>query len=214
LDKAAPILDELRRRIYVGIEHILKEIHTDTGLECFIIGGSWSSKRIVESLCHLRENTTSIPGLEPFHLVSNDIDIYHGPSCEQDAPFDVNLNGITKQKNEAVKQELNLVKCYSYSAAGFIDNNGINLITATCFEVDLPNDIFRVHVSPYFWEFAFSKAADRTIRVVDSYNPSKDTSTTCIRLAFKAFEMDQFKFDMEGLDPTNRTYCKLTERKT
>jgi hypothetical protein len=111
-----------------------------------------------------------------------------------------------------VKQELNLVKCYSYSAAGFLDNNDIN-VTATCFEVDLPNDIFRVHVSPYFWEFAFSKAADRTIRVVDSYNLSKYTSTTCIRLAFKAFEMDQFKLDMEGLDPTNGTFANSQKEK-
>ena len=56
-----------------------------------------------------------------------------------------------------------------YTATGFIANNDINL-TATCFEVDLPNDTFRVHVSPYFWEFAFSTSANRTIQVVDSYD--------------------------------------------
>jgi hypothetical protein len=115
LEKAAPILDELRRRIFIGIEDTFKEIHTDTGLECFITGGSWPSKRIADSLCDLCENTTIIPDFEPFHLVSNDIEIYHGPTCEQDAPLQVNLNGITKHKNESVNHELNLVKCDSYT---------------------------------------------------------------------------------------------------
>ena len=104
------------------------------------------------------------------------------------------------------------MKCYSWSAAGFIANNDINL-TATCFKVDFPNDIFRVHASPYFWEFAFSTLANRTIQVVDSYDRSKYTSTTCIHLAFKAFEMQQFKFDMEDLDPTNGSFAQSQKDK-
>jgi hypothetical protein len=53
----------------------------------------------------------------------------------------------------------------------------------------------------------------QTIRVVDSYNHSKYTSTTYIRLAFKAFEMDQFKFDIEGLDLTNGTFANSQKQK-
>ncbi len=97
-------------KIFNNIKHYLKEIHADTGLECFVIGGSWSSSRIVESLYEIRENTDGIPDFEPFKLIANDIDIYHGPNCEQDAPFHVNLNQISKYTNETLNRELNLVK--------------------------------------------------------------------------------------------------------
>jgi hypothetical protein len=47
----------LCRRSLSSIQDHLKEIHTNKRLECFVIGGLWSSKQIVDSLWDIHENT-------------------------------------------------------------------------------------------------------------------------------------------------------------
>jgi hypothetical protein len=65
--------------------------------------------------------------------------------------------------------------------------------------------LLTIKASPRFWEFVFSVKEERTIKVVDSFDYSRYGATTCVRLAFKAFEMQQFKFDMGELSPSNGT---------
>ena len=89
--------------------------------------------------------------------------------------------------------------------SGFLANNNIN-VTALCFEVDFTkDDLFFIKASPQFWQFVLSENKHRTIKVVDSFDYRKYGATTCVRLAFKAFEMQHFKFDMGELDPLNGT---------
>ena len=119
--------------------------------------------------------------------IENDKDVYHGPTTNHEsAPFVVDFHEIKKYKVEGLSEELNMVKCHSLSAMGFLANNDINL-TATCFEVDFSKDN---------WQFLFSRAGDRSIQVMDSYYYSHYSATTCVCMAFKKVEMQQFNLDM------------------
>ena len=101
--------------------------------------------------------------------------------------------------------ELNTVKCRSWSASGFLANNDINL-TASCFDIDLSREKWlQIHASPRFWKFLFSSESDRTIKVVDSYDWAKYSATTCVRMAYKHFEMQHFQLNMGELDPSAGT---------
>ena len=75
-------------------------------------------------------------------LIANDMDVYHGPiTNDEGALFVVDFHEIKKYKVDGLFEELNMVKCRSLSAMGFLANNDINL-TATCFEVDVSKDNF------------------------------------------------------------------------
>ena len=212
-DLAYVIRSELTARIFGNISEDLNAIHCETGLERFIIGGSWASAEIVKAISELSKTTDELEDFEPFELIANDIDIYHGPFCDENAPFHVDLHGIEKAFNRSLLKELNTVKCFSWSCSGFLANNDIN-ITASCFEIDFSKDeCFTIHASPCFWEFVFGDAKNRTIQVVDTFEWDKYNATTCIRLAFKAFEMTQFNFNMGNLNPAVGTFANSQKEK-
>jgi hypothetical protein len=119
----------------------------------------------------------------------------------------VDLHAIKKNEVVGLLMELNTVKCLSLSPSGFLENNDIN-VTAFCFEVDFSKDqCLTLHASPCFWEFVFEKPENRMIKVADSFDLTKYTATTSIRLAFKKYEMQQFNLDMSNLDPSNGTFA-------
>jgi hypothetical protein len=143
-----------------------------------------------------------------FNLVANDIDVYHEQySDELDLPLNVDLHAIKKINVVGLPYELNMVKCFSIRSAGFLENNDNN-ITGSCFEIEFSRDkVLTLHASPCFWQFVFEKPENRVIKVANTFAYSIYKVTTAIRLAFKKYEMQQFKFDMGKLDPANGTFA-------
>ena len=67
------------------------------------------------------------------------------------------------------------------------------------------DDLFDFHASPYFWKFPFQRNDNRKIKPICRLGIQYANTTTCIRIAVKAFEM-RILFDFEtGGDPTNGT---------
>ena len=55
---------------------------------------------------------------------------------------------------------VNTVKCKNLSAKAFLSSNDVN-VTASCLDVNYnnPDDVITIHVSPYFWQYLFSKSS-------------------------------------------------------
>eukprot|EP00956_Cyclotella_meneghiniana_P020813 scaffold37180_cov23-Cyclotella_meneghiniana.AAC.3 len=150
---------------------------------------------------------------ERLELVANDIDVYHGRYTDEGATFLVDFLDIQKYPVGDLFWELNTVKCQRWNAVGFLENNDIN-ITASCLEVDLSRDqSVRIHASPRFWKFLFSSNSERSIELVDTYDCTRYSATTCVRMAYKHFEMQMFKLDMAELDPTEGTLASSQKAK-
>ena len=114
-------------------------IHNETGLEQFLVAGSWSSS-IIAKVVSDWDRCEELREFDNLELIANDIDVYHGPSNEdKNATFDVDVHEIMKCKVHGLPWELNMMKCHHLSAEGFLANNDISLI-ATCFEVDFSKD--------------------------------------------------------------------------
>lgn len=211
IDKAEKLLPELEERLQAYIQGDVGSIHHETGLEEFLVAGSWPSSIIAKVLSEWTD-CADLADFDELELKANDIDVYHGHQSN-DGKFVVDFSGIKKYPVSSLFLELNTVKCQSWSAAGFLSNNDINL-TASCFDIDLTRDKWlHVHASPRFWKFLFSTCSDRTIEVVDTYDYSKYTATTCVRMAFKHFHMPNFKLSMMNLDPTMGTLaCSQKEK--
>ena len=212
IDKAEKLLPELEERLQAYIQGDLGSIHRETGLEEFLIAGSWPSSIIAKVLSEWTD-CEDLADFDELELKANDIDVYHGRQSN-DGKFVVDFSGIKKYPVSSLFLELNTVKCQSWSAAGFLSNNDINL-TASCFDIDLTrgDKWLHIHASPRFWKFLFSTCSDRTIEVVDTYDYSKYNATTCVRMAFKGFEMQNFKLCMNNLDPTVGTLaCSQKEK--
>jgi hypothetical protein len=57
----------------------LTTIHKETGLEQFLVAGSWSSAMIAKVLSEWDHcNDLNEIGFNPIDLVANDIDVYYG----------------------------------------------------------------------------------------------------------------------------------------
>ena len=60
---------------------------------------------------------------------------------------------------------------------------------------------------------AIQQRDQRTIKPINSFDTDSYGATTCIRIAFKAFEMKQFRFSWEGVDPTKGTLANSQKKK-
>jgi hypothetical protein len=218
LDKAAKLLPELEGKLQAYIQSDLAIIHRWTGLDHFLIGGLWSSA-IIAKVVNEWDRCEDLRDYERLELIANDIDVYHGCFTDEDAPFVVGFLDIHKYPVDDLFWELNTVKCRRWSVAGFLENNDIN-VTASYLEVDLSRVKWvHIHASSRFWKFLFSSNSERTIELVDSYDCSKYSAITCVRMAFKHFQMQMFKLDMADLDATVGTLAssqkdKLDKMKT
>eukprot|EP00956_Cyclotella_meneghiniana_P027530 scaffold61920_cov23-Cyclotella_meneghiniana.AAC.1 len=185
--KTTKLLPELQGRLQAYIDCDLGPIHQQMGLDHFLIGGSWASAiiaKVVSEWTHCED----LREFNKLELVANNIDLFS--------------RYIKKYSVDGLFWELNTVKCGSCSAAGFLENNDINVI-ASCLEVDLSCD----------QSFLFSSESDRTIELVDTYDFSKYSATTCVRLAYKHFQMPMFNLDTGNVDPTTGTLASSQKEK-
>ena len=74
------------------------------------------------------------------------------------------------------------------------------------------DNLFTVHAAPVFWEFLLGKEADRRIITAKPYVAPCYGATTCVRIAFKAFEMS-LKFDLGNVDFTQGTLANSQKEK-
>lgn len=135
-------------------------------------------------------------------LTANDIDVYFGSfTCDPGTSMCVNMHRIEYKKVDNLPWEINTVQCENLSAENFLQNNDLN-ITASCFHVDFSSDnLFSIHASPCFWEFVFKKMAEKVIKPVNMRNQGGYGATTCVRMAYKAYQMRDFQFSFEKIDP-------------
>ena len=103
------------------------------------------------------------------------------------------------------------MKCDNLSAHFVLQNNNLN-ITASCFHVDITNyELFTVQALPRFWMFLFEKQADKKIQTINTVNIEGYRATTCVRMAYKAYEMG-FDFSFGKVDPTVDTIANSQKK--
>ena len=103
-------------------------------------------------------------------------------------------DSVTYSRVEGVSDEINVIKCTSVSADGFLANNDINA-TAAYIEVlgDEP-ELITISAAPLFWEFFFSSEDERVLKPTRAGVGMK----TFVRLAYKSFQM---KMKYSKMDP-------------
>ena len=164
---------------------------------------------------------------QTIQLKANDIDVYHGEfaidedhvnegdtttSSEKNS-LRVDMNAIEYKAVEGLTLEVNTVRCHNLSAKNFLKNNDIN-VTASCLHIDFSSkdELFELHVAPQFWKFLFDQNINRKVSPISRLGIQNATATTCVRIAFKAFEMGiPFDFGARG-DPTNRTLATRSQK--
>jgi hypothetical protein len=106
-----------------------------------------------------------------------------------------------------------LFECENLNSATWLANNDLN-ITAACIHVKVIDDdvSFTAHASPCFWQLLFQPTADKKIRSADSFNCHRLGATACIRMAFKAMEMN-IPFTFGDIDPMNATFAASQKEK-
>ena len=152
--------------------------------------------------------------MDLFCLVANDVDVYHGSfTSDINSSMTVLLDQIKYQEVDGFGWEINTVKCERLSTSNFLSNNDLN-ITGSCFHVNLADDqLFSVHASPSFWEFVFQENSKRVIKTVKPFNNGEYGGKTCVRIAFKAFEMQDFGFSFGDIEPTVGTLANSHKEK-
>ena len=106
----------------------------------------------------------------------------------------------------------NNLYCNNLNTDNFLANNDIN-ITASCFHVNFANDnLFSVHAAPAFWVFLLGKEASPKVITAKPYVAASYGATTCVRIAFKAFEM-QLNYDFGGVDCTKGVLANSQKEK-
>ena len=73
-----------------------------------------------------------------------------------------------------------------------------------------------MHASPWpcFWQFLFQKRAERNIKLVDPFDLTRFGPTTCVRMAYKAYQLSfPFSHDFYGIDPTDGTIAESQKKK-
>ena len=90
----------------------------------------------------------------------------------------------------------------------FLRNNDIN-ITAPCFLVDFSSGVcvVGIHALPCFWSFIFQDNSDRVIQPVNTINVGEHSRRTCVRIAYKAFQLEEclVDFSLANIDATSET---------
>ena len=137
-----------------------------------------------------------------------------------EAPFTVFKDRIEYLTVEGVDLEVNTIEGTNLSAQNFLANNDINA-TAACLHLKaslgedgvpgVPKVGFTLHVSPHLWELLFLPTNEKRIKVVNPFN-IENQSTTCVRIGFKAKQM-QIKYDLGELDPSNGTLANSQKAK-
>jgi len=158
VEKAATLRPQLQIALKSLVQDHIELIHNKTGMEEFIIGGSWASAMIAEAYGNVREEDgfEDQEASEIAVLDANDIDVYHGSFTDMSAKrLFVHLDKIEYTKVDGLPWEINTVQCDGLNVDSLLENNGIN-VTASCIHVDFTSDdLFSFSALPAFWEFLF-----------------------------------------------------------
>ena len=215
VEKAASVMVEIETYLTWKLPSVFEKIRAATSFDQFVVGGSFASAELAEAVAIVCLNDESV---DTTKLVANDIDTYHGRFTEDpDAKLNVHLNANNYLEVEGIELEVNTVECDNLSPATLLANNDLN-ITGSCIGVDFDaladgGKLFTIHASPQFWTFLFQKRADRVIKPMDTFNVDGYGATTCVRLAFKAFQMQSFRFSLCGVDLTKGTLAESQKKK-
>ena len=121
------------------IQADLPSICNETGLEKFLVSGSWSSSMIAE-VFNEWDRCVGSHDFDRLDLIANYINVYHGTiTNDESAPFGVDFHVIKKYKVDGLFEEHSMVKSHSLSAMRFLAKYNI-ILTVTCFEVDFSKD--------------------------------------------------------------------------
>ena len=167
---------------------------------------------IAEAVSAICQDESS--GVDLFVLSANDVDVYHGNfTTDSNSNLTVLLDQIKYKQVEEFAWEINTVKCEKLSPSNFLANNDLN-ITASCFHVNMVDgQLFSIHAPPCFWEFVFREDCKRLLKTMKPFNDGEYEGKTCVRIAFKAYEMKDFKFTFGDIDPTFGTLANSHKEK-
>ena len=133
--KANIVKGELEKIVSNNISEVAEKIRAATGLQRFVIGGSYASLKISDACAELQDSKTDF-AVEVVPLVSNDIDVFHGDFTDDSSKdLFVDKCSIQKFNVDGVELEVNTVKCNDLSPETFLANNDVN-ITASCIHID------------------------------------------------------------------------------
>ena len=210
VEKAEAIKADLLQELDKVVRQHLEVVHEETGLEEFIVGGSWAAAMIAQALTNISDDESEFESLV---LKANDVDVYHGTfTASAGSVMSVMLDRIAYKEVEGFPWEINTVECHRLSAENFLANNDLN-VTAACLHVDFTTDsLFSFHASPSFWEFVFQKGVDRVIKTVHSFYTIENGATTCVRMSYKSFQLG-FKCLFGDIDPTVGTLALSQKKK-
>ena len=140
--------------------------------------------------------------------------MYYGTfTTDHNRKLSVDMNRIEYKAVDGMEWEVNTVYCNHLSEETFLANNDTN-ITASCLRVNVYNDsLFTIHASPCFWAFLFQKQNERKIQPADTIRTTKYEVTHAIRIAYKAFQMQQFSYSLCGIDLARGTIAKSQKEK-
>ena len=152
-------------------------------------------------------------------LPINDIDVFFGEFTEDDTKrMIVHKSNIKKYPIDGISVEVNTVKCTELSPDTFLANNDVN-ITASCILVEYTSPeeqpVLTMRASPCFWTFLMQKLSDKIIQPVNTINIASYSATTCVRIAFKAYQLGEYnvKYSFANIDPTKGTIAASQKEK-
>ena len=218
-EKAASLMPAITNQLATLVIDPLKLVHEETGYEKFIVGGSWVSEKICDAISVVCKDDTNVDLLA---MSANDLDLYWGTFTDDpEKKLSVDLTQVryktiaglaTGKACELDRDYLNTVKCSNLNANTLLSNNDLN-ITATCLDVEFTRDELSVlHASPSFWKFLFQKSSERKIETVNTINTSSYDATSCVRIAYKAFDL-RLEYSLGKLDPTVGTIAASNKAK-
>ena len=195
---ARSISTSLHERVCTNIKVKVGKTHPSTGINKCVIGGSHTPFRISEARAELADDHNDTHGLlmgvEVVPLLSNDVDVFHGEFTRDPMKcLEVNMSKIKKFAVEEVSRKVNTVECDNLNPSTFLANNDVNIM-ASCFLVEFSSGecVVKIRASSCFWTFMFQDHYDRKIQPVYTINIEGYEGTTCIRISFNEFEMDDY----------------------
>ena len=214
--KANAAIDLLNEIVVGNTKEDAKKIKEATGLSRFIIGGSHASL-LLSGACTDLEQIKADFAVEAAPLTSNDIDIFYGDfSNDESKHLYVDKRCIKKQNIEGIGKELNTIECKNLSPRTFLENNDVN-ITASCIDIDFASGsmVGSIHALPCFWMFLFQDNSERMIWPANMINTDEYGANTCVRIAYKAFQMEHLDitFSLGDIDITKGTIAASGKEK-
>ena len=81
--------------------------------------------------------------------------------------------------------------------------------TGSCIDIDFVSEEMTASISgsPCFWTFLFQRHSDRTVQAVNTINGDLYGANTCVRIAYKAIQMEEFEvpYTLGNIDVTRGT---------